>query len=131
MKTTSAKLALLALMFISISAVAPRPAAAETVTGKKYSVFIYSQYVQEPAATITFKTSGVLLLSSHNGFGGYAAFPGGIIAVFSAPEYELNKDLFMIMSGLVLDNFLSGVGITFTNRVFSEIFFFSGYETAV
>jgi hypothetical protein len=130
MKRRPTAIAVLGLMFVMIAAAAPRLAGAETVNGKKYSVFIYSRYVPEPAATITFKAGGVLLISSHTGFGGYAAFAEGVIAVFSAPEYEVNKDLFMIMTGLVLDDFLSGVGITFTNGAFSEIFFFSGYETA-
>jgi hypothetical protein len=128
MKTNATRLALVALVVLGITAAAPRQASAETVTGKKYSVFIYSKYVAEPAATITFKNGGVLLLSAYSGFGWYYPVSSGVVAVFSAPEAQENKDLFMVMVGLLRGNFLAGTGITFTNGAFSEIFFFSGYE---
>lgn len=130
MKSKSVTMVMLVLVLIGITAAAPGQASAATVTGKKYSVLIYSQYVPEPAATITFQASGVLLISSHKGFGRYAAVAEGVVAIFSAPEYAVNKDLFMIMTGLLLEDFLFGAGITFTNGAFSEIFFFSGYEAA-
>jgi len=130
MKSTSAKLALLALVCVIAAATAPRTAVAESVTGKKYSVYIYSRYVAEPATTITFKSDGVLLMSTYSGFGSYYAFANGVGAFFSAPEVEKNKDLFMLMVGLLLGDFLSGAGITFTNGAFSEVFFFSGYVSA-
>jgi hypothetical protein len=123
-------MALLAFIFVSLTAAAPQPAAAESVTGKKYSVYIYSRYVAEPATTITFKSDGVLLMSTYSGFGSYYAFANGVGAFFSAPEVEKNKDLFMLMVGLLLGDFLSGAGITFTNGAFSEVFFFSGYVIA-
>ncbi len=130
MKRRAAFLALVSLVAVMISAAAPGLAAAETVTGKKYSIYIYSQYVSDPAATVTFKDDGVLLLSAYSGFGMYFAFPSGVAAVFTAPEVEKNKDLFMVIGGVLLGDFLSGAGITFTNGSFAEVFLFSGYVTS-
>lgn len=127
MRRKAAVIFVLALALVMAGAAAPRPATAQTVTGKSYAVFIYSRYVAEPAVTIEFTTDGVLLMSMHSGFGWYAALPGGVAAVFSAPEAEKNKDLFMLMAGLLAGDFIAGAGMTFTNGAFSEVFFFSGY----
>jgi hypothetical protein len=130
MKRRPTAIAVLGLMVVIIAAAAPRLAGAETVTGKKYSVFIYSQYVPNPAVTITFKSDGVLLISSYSGFGKYFALTNGVAAVFSAPEYEKYKDLLMVMAGGLLGDFIYGAGVSFTNGLFSEVFFFSGYVAA-
>lgn len=130
MKHRAASLAILSLTALMITALAPGLAAAETVTGRKYSVYIYSQYVSDPATTVTFKDDGVMLMSAYSGFGMYFSSASTVVAVFSAPEVEKNKDLFMVMGGMLTGDFLSGLGITFTNYVFSEIFLFSGYATS-
>jgi len=130
MKKKSAYAAVLALAAIIISAAVPGQANAEGVTGREYSVFIYSQYFAEPASTITFKDNGVFLISAYSGFGMYLALPGSVVAVFSAPEFEQYRDLIMVMAGAVLGDFIYGTGISFVNGAFTELFLFSGYAAA-
>jgi hypothetical protein len=130
MKQKVAYPVLFAVVLGALCAFGTGQAAAETVTGKKYSVYIYSRYVPEPAATITFKADGVLLLSSYSGFGKYFSLANGVAAVFSAPEYQEYKDLFMVIAGATLGDFIYGAGVSFTNGSYSETFLFSGYVAA-
>ncbi len=128
MKRT-ASLALYCLIGLVALGAAPRLSQAADVAGKSYSVFIYSQYVSEPATTITFRSDGVLLIKAYSGFGNYITYSNFVAAVFTAPEYQKYKDLFMIIAGAVVGDFIAGMGVSLTNGSLSEVFLLTGYAT--
>jgi hypothetical protein len=101
--------------------------AQDSVTGKKFKTLIYDPNVDKASTTITFDENNALLIDMYEGFGVYAPLGPAFVSFFSAPKYNKEDDLVLLMSGVVVADFLSGIGISLQNFQFAGIFMFFGY----
>ncbi len=99
----------------------------QTVSGRSFTTFIYSDLVEEATTTLSFETNGTLLISSYSGFGLYLAVGPVFAGSFSAPNFAEKSDLFLVLTGAVLSDVLSGVGLAYKDNSFYEFFLFFGY----
>jgi len=98
-----------------------------SVAGKKYKAFIYSPEADKVSITITFQENLTLLIDVYDGFGVYVPAGPAFAAIFSAPRYNKEDNLFLILSGVVVTDFLSGVGVSLVNFEFAGTFVVFGY----
>jgi len=105
----------------------PRSSQAQELAGRQYTIFLYSQFFTEPVTTLTFDQNGVLLIEAFTGFGAYVAVGPVFAGAFSAPNTYDSSDLFLVMTGVAVEDFLGGAGMAFKNTRFEELFVFSGY----
>ncbi len=108
---------------------APPGSDAQEVAGKRFNVFLYSQFFTEPATTLTFEQNNVLLIESFTGFGAYIAAGPVFTGFFSAPNSYDSTDLFLVLTGAAAGDFLGGAGMAFRSKQFEELFLFSGYAS--
>ena len=106
---------------------APRSSDAQELAGKQFTIFLYSQFFTEPSTTLTFDQNGVLLIEAFTGFGAYIAVGPVFAGAFSAPNTYDSSDLFLVMTGAAVGDFLGGAGMAYRNKQFEELFIFSGY----
>jgi len=104
-----------------------------SVSGRSFTAFFYSAAFPDPSTIVTFEENGILLIDSFEGFGLYLPLGNSFTAIFSAPNYTNETDpddqdnLFLVMTGVVVSDFLSGGGVAFVNGRFFQFFIFSGY----
>lgn len=103
------------------------PAAAQQISGRAFTTYIYSDLLAEPSTTVTFETNGTMLISEFNGFGLYATAGGLFAGFFSAPNYSGTDDLVLLMSGAVVGDLLGGAGVALENGGVYGGFAFFGY----
>jgi len=102
-------------------------ALAQTVPGRSFNTFIYSDLVTEPSTVITFEPNGTLLMDIYEGVGLYLALGGAFAGVYWAPNYDAQDDLVLLLTGAVVTDFIGGIGVALNEYRFSEIFFYFGY----
>jgi len=98
-----------------------------SVAGKKYKAFIYSPEADKVSITITFQENLTLLIDVYDGFGVYVPAGPAFAAIFSAPRYNKEDNLFLILSGVVVTDFLSGAGVSLVNFEYAGTFVVFGY----
>jgi hypothetical protein len=100
---------------------------AQGVSGKTFKTFIYSHRIEESSTSISFETNGTLLIDIYEGFGLYQSGGNFFVGSFWAPKFNDKEDLSLFLSGVVVTDFLSGMGIAFREYKFHDIFLFLGY----
>jgi len=114
-------------MLLLISSAAYAQKGDGSIAGKKYKAFIYSSKADKVSITITFKENLTLLIDVYDGFGVYVPAGPAFAAIFSAPLYNKKDNLFLLLSGVVVTDFLSGVGMSLINSEFAGAFVLFGY----
>jgi len=99
----------------------------DPIVGNRFKVFIYSDSVDDASMTITFNSNLTLLIDAYDGFGVYVPMGTMFAGAFWAPNFYETEDLVLLTTGVVVSDFLSGMGIAFRDQEFYELFFFSGY----
>jgi hypothetical protein len=100
---------------------------AQQVTGKSYTTFIYSDLVEEPSTEMSFQENGSLHIDAYSGVGLYAAAGPVFAGTFSAPNFTETEDLFLMIAGAVVTDFIGGVGLAFVDGAIRDQFVFFGY----
>jgi len=98
-----------------------------SVVGKKFKAFIYSPEADKVSISITFAENRTLLIDVYDGFGVYVPAGPAFAGIFSAPRYQKEDNLFLILSGVLVTDFLSGVGVSLVNFEFAGTFVVLGY----
>jgi hypothetical protein len=98
-----------------------------SVSGKKFKAFIYSPQADKVSISITFQENLTLLIDVYDGFGGYIPAGPAFAGIFSAPHYKKEDNLFLLLSGIMVKDFLGGVGVSLVNLEFDGPFVFFGY----
>ena len=100
--------------------------------GRNFKIFIYGEIADKASATISFKENFNLLIDAYDGFGIYVPTGNVFAAIFSAPDYSKNNygetnDLFLILSGAVVSDFMGAVGLAYINYEFDGVWLIFGY----
>ena len=116
-----------ALMLLVINSSAGAADEDGSVVGKKFKAFIYSPEADKVSISITFAENRTLLIDVYDGFGVYVPAGPAFAGIFSAPRYKKEDNLFLILSGVLVTDFLSGVGVSLINFEFAGTFVVLGY----
>ena len=116
-----------ALMLLVINSSAGAADEDGSVVGKKFKAFIYSPEADKVSISITFAENRTLLIDVYDGFGVYVPAGPAFAGIFSAPRYQKEDNLFLILSGVLVTDFLSGVGVSLVNFEFAGTFVVLGY----
>ena len=95
--------------------------------GRKFNTYIYATYADESSTTISFEENMVLLIDIYDGFGLYLPIANLFIANYWAPDYYNRKDLFLILNGTAVLDFIAGGGIDLRDYQYYGVFLFFGY----
>ena len=118
----------------------PVQASAQSVAGRDYNIFVYSNtdLFQDVSTKVRFESNGALLIDVFDGFGAYAAMSYVFAGFFMAPEFDKDdidkyssrdpRDLFLVLSGVSLGDFIGCTGAAFIDFELTEAFFFYGYS---
>jgi hypothetical protein len=98
-----------------------------SVAGKTFKAFIYSPQADKVSISITFEENQTLLIDEYDGFGVYVPAGPAFAGFFSAPRYKNEDNLFLILSGILVTDFLSGVGVSLVNFEYAGAFVVFGY----
>jgi hypothetical protein len=98
-----------------------------SVAGKKFKAFIYSSQADKVSISITFQENLTLLIDVYDGFGVYVPAGPAFAGIFSAPHYQKEDNLLLLLSGVLVTDFLSGVGVSLVNFEFAGTFVVFGY----
>ena len=101
-----------------------------SVVGKKFKAFIYSPDADKVSISITFEENRTLLIDVYDGFGVYVPAGPAFAGIFSAPRYKNEDNLFLLLSGVLVTDFLSGVGVSLVNFEYAGTFVVFGYTDA-
>jgi len=96
-----------------------------TFVGMKYTIYLYN--TEEASTTISFRENMSLLIDVYDGFGLYLPIDNLFIGLYWAPKYQDEYDLFLILNGMIVSEFIVGWGLTFPHYRFKSIFLFFGY----
>ena len=105
----------------------PSAALAEDLAGRSYKTFIYSDISDEASINLSFESNGSFLIDAFDGVGLYLDMENIFIAAFSAPNFNEKKDLMLVLSGMTVVDYLTGMGIAFVDNDFHDVFFLFGY----
>jgi len=97
-----------------------------TIAGKKYSVYLYN--TEEGSTSISFEENMSLVIDVYDGFGLYLPIANLFTALHWSPNYKDKDDLFLILNGMVVSDFIEGWGLVLHNYKFTGILLFFGYE---
>ena len=118
---------------------APGQASAQSVSGRDFNIFVYSDtgLINDASTKIRFETNGALLIDAFDGFGAYLSAGPLFAGFFMAPDFDADdldpysskdpRDLFIVLSGVVIGDFICALNISFIEMEYSETFFFYGY----
>ena len=95
--------------------------------GRMFNTYIYATYADESSTDISFEENMVLLIDIYDGFGLYIPISNLFIAIYWAPDYHNKKDLFLILSGAAVSDFIAGGGIALRDYQYYGLFLFFGY----
>jgi hypothetical protein len=98
-----------------------------SIAGKKFKAFIYSPDADKVSISITFAENRTLLIDVYDGFGVYVPAGPAFAGIFSAPRYKQQDNLLLLLSGVLVTDFLSGVGVSLVNFEFAGTFVVFGY----
>jgi hypothetical protein len=98
-----------------------------SVVGKKFKAFIYSPQADKVSISITFQENLTLLIDVYDGFGVYVPAGPAFAGIFSAPRYQKEDNLLLLLSGVRVTDFLGGVGVSLVNFEFAGTFVVFGY----
>ena len=120
----------LLLTIIVLVMVQPKPAEADIAAGNsfagmKYTIYLYN--TDETSATMSFEANLSMLIDVYDGFGLYLPLGPTFVGLYWAPNYKKTNDLFLLMNGMMISDFIWGWGFAFPKYQFTSIFFFSGY----
>lgn len=113
-----------AFLLIMLSLAQPR-AEANSFAGMQYNIYLYNTDVA--SANMSFEANLSIFIDAYDGFGYYVPLGTTFVASYWSPNYNKTNDLFLLMNGVVLADYIWGWGFTFPNYRFASIFFFSGY----
>ncbi len=117
----------------------PGQASAQSVSGRDFNIFVYSEtgLINDVSTKIRFETNGTLLIDALDGFGAYLPLGPLFAGFFMVPDFDADdldpysskdpSDLFIVLSGVVLGDFICALNVSFVDMEFSEVFFFYGY----
>jgi hypothetical protein len=99
------------------------------LTGITYTIYLFN--AQGGSTTLSFENDLLLTVGAHEGVGIY--LPAGSIfaAVYWAPKTQEQQDLFLILNGLVLGDFIMGWGFSLPNYQLTNAFLFFGYAEGI
>jgi hypothetical protein len=100
-------------------------AEANSLAGMEYSIYLYNTDVA--SATMSFEANLSMFIDAYNGFGYYLPIGSAFVASYWSPNYNKTNDLFLLMNGIVIADYIWGWGLSFPNYRFTSMFFFSGY----
>jgi hypothetical protein len=98
-----------------------------SVSGKKFKAFIYSPQADKVSISITFQENLTMLIDVYDGFGAYVPAGPAFAGIFSAPHYKKEDNLLLLLSGIMMMDFLGGAGVSLVNFEFAGTFVFFGY----
>ncbi|MCX5903323.1 MAG: hypothetical protein NTV89_07595 [Proteobacteria bacterium] len=94
-------LVVFAFMLLLMSSSAGAADGDGSVVGKKFKAFIYSPQADKVSITITFQENLTLLIDVYDGFGAYVPAGPAFAGIFSAPHYQKEDNLFLLLSGVL------------------------------
>ena len=117
-----------ALLCLAVpSQVLAQDGAGNPLAGRIFKAFIYGTELEKASMTITFKDNGSFLIDIYDGFGLYAAVGSAFAGIYSAPNHNKTDNLFMVLTGAVITDFLAGTGAVLYNFEYSGTVVFFGY----
>lgn len=99
-----------------------------SVLGNSYNTYLYATYADDSSVEFSFEENLSLLIDIYDGFGIYLPVANLFFATYWAPDYSNKKDLSLILSGVVISDFIVGSGIAFRDYQFHGFFLFLGYN---
>jgi hypothetical protein len=123
---TKALIALTALLLVMNSSAGAADGDG-SIAGKKFKAFIYSSDADKVSISITFQENLTLLIDVYDGFGAYVPAGPAFAGIFSAPHYKKQDNLFLFLSGVMVADFLGGVGVSLVNFEYTGTFLVFGY----
>jgi len=87
---------------------------AGSVSGKVFTITIFSPYTQSGSSTLTFFDDGFLQFSAYRGFGLYSTVGNLFFGSYWTPEFK-SQSLFLAFSGFTIGPYLSALGVTTVN----------------
>jgi len=92
-----------------------------TVKGKRYEVFLVGPFEGCSATTMNFRLDNILILECIDGYGVYLPILNFFTAFFWAPNFYLGGGVFLILSGVGLDPFITAGGIAYFGNEVSPV----------
>lgn len=103
----------------------PAQAEANSFAGMNYNIYLYNSDVA--SANMSFEANLSMFIDAYDGFGYYLPLGTAFVASYWSPNYNNTKDLFLLMNGIVIADYIWGWGLFFPNYQLTSAFFFSGY----
>ena len=100
-------------------------AEANSFAGMQYNIYLYNTDVA--SANMSFEANLSMFIDAYDGFGLYLPLGTVFVASYWSPNYNKTHDLFLLMNGMVVADYIWGWGLSFPNYRFTSMFFFSGY----
>ena len=120
--------AALTCFFLSVVITAPGYTSeikATALKGSTYTIFIYNSEIG--STSISFGEDLLFTLEAHEGVGFYLPIGSIFTALYWAPNFDEENDLFLIFNGLALADFIAGWGFSFPNYQIQSAFLFFGH----
>ena len=119
--------AAIACFFLSV--LSPTSDASEikttALTGSSYTIFIYNSEIG--SSSISFGDDLLFTLAAHEGVGFYLPIGTLFTALYWAPNFDEESDLFLIFNGVALADFIVGWGLSFPDYQIQRAFLFIGH----
>lgn len=87
---------------------------AGSVSGKVFSVTIFSPYAQTGTSTLSFFDDGYLQFSAYRGFGLYSSAGNLFFGTYWTPNFQ-SRNLFLVFSGFSIGPYLTAFGVATVN----------------
>ena len=84
---------------------------AETVSDKRYEVFMTNPLPGLGATTMTFRADNILIIEGMDGAGIYMPVANTFNAFYWAPEYYMGDDITLWLTGFTINPFIFAFGI--------------------
>lgn len=96
----------------------------DALKGMEYTIYLYNSDIG--STRISFGENLSLIVEAYDGFGLYMPIGAFFTAFYWAPNYNKEKDLFLIFNGVALSDFISGWGLFLPNYTLTSLFLFFG-----
>jgi len=100
-------------------------AEANSFAGMQFDIYLYNTDVA--SANMSFEANLSMFIDAYDGFGLYLPLGTAFVAWYWSPNYNKTNDLFLLMNGMVIADYIWGWGLSFPKYQLTSAFFFSGY----